>query len=136
MQWVVLILWCVTEASGAIMLTTFLRRGGLHDPGVATSYVAALFANFSLGTASIVLWILFLLTDVRALALAGFIQFLIVILIGTLLALPWHRARRHGHPTSRGGGNPAFAYYGIVEASHGILAWLTAVTAGVVAFTY
>ncbi len=135
MQWVVLVLWIATEATGAIMVNKFIRRGGLTDETIATRYVAALFANFSLGTASIALWIMFLFTGVDELAWAAFAQFLVVILIGTILALPWHRARRSGHPTPLGGGEPAFAYPGLVEAGHAVLAWATAGCAAFVAFS-
>jgi hypothetical protein len=135
MRWAVLALWVATETVGATMLRMFLRRGGLHDENLATSYPATLFANFSLGTASIIPWIMFLITGVGVLAWAAFAQFIAVILIGTILALPWHRAQRAGHPTPRGGGKPAFAYPRLVEAGHGLLAWSTAALAVVVALS-
>lgn len=133
MQWAVLALWVATEATGAWMLTTFVQRGGLHDETIATSYLVTLIANFSLGSAAIVLWALFLITGVEVLAWAAFAQFVAVTAIGTVLALPWHRAHRTGRPTPRAGGAPAWGYRRIVEAGHGLLAWMTTLLVAVVA---
>lgn len=133
MKWAVLALWVATEVTGARMLTTFVRRGGPHDETIATSYLVTLIANFSLGSAAIALWTLFLITGVGVLAWAAFAQFVAVTMIGTVLALPWHRAHRMGGPTPRAGGAPAWGYRRIVEAGHGLLAWTTMLLALVVA---
>ena len=133
MRWIVLALWISTEASGSIMLRGFIKRGGLADETLDPHYPATLFANFSLGSASVIPITAYLITGVRSLAWASFAQLTTVVGIGTVLALPWHRARRRGRPTPLGGGEPAFRYNGVVEASHGTLAWLTAISAGITA---
>lgn len=133
MRWIVLVLWIGTEASGSIMLKGFIKRGGLTDETLDPHYPATLFANFSLGSASVIPIVASLVTGGRALAWAAFAQLGAVVGIGTVLALPWHRARRRGRPTPLAGGEPAFRYNGIVEAGHGTLAWLTAISAGVAA---
>jgi hypothetical protein len=133
LPWVVLALWTATEATGLKMLTSFARGGGFHDETVAPSYPAALVANGTLGTAGISLWALFLATRHRALAWAACGQLTTAIAIGTALAVPWHRARRAGRPTPRGGGRAAFRYLGGVEAGHAIAAWGTALLAATAA---
>lgn len=133
MRWVVLAFWVATETTGAVMLRGFIKRGGLTDETLDPHYPATLFANFSLGSASVIPIVGFLTTRVRALAWASFVQLAAVVGIGTVLALPWHRARRRGRPTPLGGGEPAFRYNGFVEAGHGTLAWLTAISAGIAA---
>lgn len=136
MRWAVLGLWVAVEVSGATMLATFVRRGGFHDENISTGYVAPLIGNFSLGTAAIVPWVIFLITGINALAWASFAQFLATVIIGTVLALPWHRAHRAGQPTPRSGGAPAWTYHTVVEAGHGLLAWATMILAGVVAASH
>jgi hypothetical protein len=133
LPWVVLAMWAATEATGVRMLVTFVRRGGMRDETLAPSYPATLFANGSLGTASVALWGLYLATRIRALAWVACGQLVMVNAIGTTLALPWHRAEHGGEPTPRGGGRPAFGYRHGWEAGHAALAWSTAVTAVVVA---
>ena len=133
LPWIVLALWTATEATGVTMLITFVRRGGMHDETLAPSYPATLFANGSLGTASVALWGLYLATRIRALAWVACGQFVVVNAIGTTLAVPWHRAEHGDKPTPRGGGRPAFGYRRGWEAGHATLAWTTAVTAAVVA---
>lgn len=135
LPWAVLALWTATEATGLRMLTTFVRRGGLHDETVAPSYPATLFANGSLGTAALALWGMYLGTRVRALAWVACGQFLAVNAIGSALALPWHRAEHAGEPTPRAGGSPAFGYRHGWEAAHAALAWSTAALAVVAART-
>jgi len=127
-------LWLATELSGAVLVLGFFKRGGMGDTSLDSVYPAALFANFSLGSATIVPLACAQITGLRSLAVAAFVQFAAVVAIGTVLALPWHRARRAGHPTPRGGGRPAFFYPGVVEAAHGGFAWLTAAAAGIAAF--
>lgn len=133
LPWIVLALWTATEATGVTMLVTFVRRGGMHDETLAPSYPATLFANGSLGTASVALWGLYLATRIRALAWAACGQLVVVNAIGTALAVPWHRAEHGGEPTPRAGGRPAFGYRRRWEATHATLAWTTVVTAAVVA---
>lgn len=53
--------------------------------------------------------------------------------IGTVLAVPWHRAHRRGRPRPRAGGSPAWAYPRLVERGHGVLAWVTTAPAFAVA---
>lgn len=133
LAWTVMGLWAATEASGAKMLHTFVRRGGMHDESLATTYPAGLVANLTLGTAAGALWGLFVGTRVRTLAWAAFGQFGATIAVGTALAVPWHLAERAGRPSRRAGGPEALRYSRAVEASHAVLAWTTGALAGVVA---
>jgi hypothetical protein len=133
MPWVVLGLWIATEATGAQMLAGFVHRGGFSDEGVGGGYLVTLIGNFALGTASLVPWALYLATGEVALAWAGSVQLFLTTVIGTVLALPWHRAHRRGRPTPEAGGAPAWPYQRWVEAGHGALAWGTTTLAVVVA---
>jgi hypothetical protein len=133
LPWLVLGLWLGTEATGAHMLRTFVRGGGFHDQDLDTTYPAALVANASLGSAAGVLWLLFLRTRVRTLALAAFAQLTAAIAAGTALAVPWHLAKRAGRPSRRAGGPEALRYHLVVEVAHALLAWATAILSGIVA---
>ncbi|NJC71042.1 hypothetical protein HC031_15160 [Planosporangium thailandense] len=133
MPWAVLALWLATEVTGARMLAMFVRRDGLHDEGVASGYLVTLIANFTLGTASGIPWALHLATGVRILAWAAAVQLLFTTLIGTVLAVPWHRAHRRGRPTPEAGGPPAWTYPRLAESGHGLLAWATTALAFTVA---
>lgn len=134
LAWTVLLLWGATEASGGKMLHTFIRHGGMHDEHLDTTYPAGLVANLTLGSAASVLWALFLSTRSRSLAWAAVAQFGAAIAAGTALAVPWHLAERAGRPSRRAGGPEALRYSRVVEAGHAVLAWATAVLAGVVAW--
>jgi hypothetical protein len=133
LPWIVLGLWMGTEATGVHMLLTFVRGGGFHDERLDTTYPAGLVANLTLGSAASVLWMLFLRTRVRTLALAAFGQFSAAIAAGTALAVPWHLAKRTGRPSRRAGGPEALRYHIVVEVAHAILAWATAVLSAIVA---
>ena len=116
------------------MLRTFIRRGGMHDQHLDTSYPAGLVANLTLGSAASAHWVLFLGTRKTSLAWAAVGQFGAAIVAGTALAVPWHLAERAGRPSRRAGGPEALRYSRVVEAAHAGLAWATAVGAGVVAW--
>ena len=133
LPWIVLGLWVGTEATGLHMLRKFVRGGGFHDETLETTYPAGLVANGTLGSAASILWVLFLRTRIRALAVAAFGQFTAAIVAGTALAVPWHLAKRSGRPSRRAGGPEALRYHIVVEAAHAVLAWATAILSGIVA---
>ncbi len=134
LAWTVLALWGATEVTGGKMLHTFIRRGGMHDGHLDTTYPAGLVANMSLGSAAITHWLLFLGTRRRSLAWAAVAQLGAAIVAGTALAVPWHLAERAGRPSRRAGGPEALRYSRVVEAGHAVMAWATALLAGVVAW--
>jgi hypothetical protein len=134
LSWTVLLLWGVSEATGAKMLHTFVQRGGMHDERLDTTYPAGLVANLTLGSAASTLWVMFLATRIRSLAWAAVAQFGAAIAAGTALAVPWHLAERAGRPSRRAGGPEALRYSRVVEASHALTAWATALLAGMVAW--
>ncbi len=134
LAWIVLGLWVATEATGAHMVRKFIRGGGLHDENLETTYPAGLVANGTLGTAAGGLWVLYLRTRIRTLAWAAFGQFAAAIAAGTALAVPWHLAKRTGRPSRRSGGPEALRYHLVVEVAHAVLAWTTAILAGIVAW--
>lgn len=133
LPWVVLGLWAGTEVTGLHMLRKFVRGGGFHDESLDTTYPAGLVANLTLGSAAGILWVLFLRTRVRTLALAASGQFAAAICAGTALAVPWHFAKRTGRPSRRAGGPEALRYHIVVEVAHAVLAWATAIVSGIVA---
>jgi hypothetical protein len=133
LAWALLIQWGITEATGVKMLRPFVRRGGMRDGDLETSYPAGLVANLTLGSGASILWSLFLATRQRSLAWAAVAQFGVAIGAGTALAVPWHLAERAGRPAGRAGGPEALRYSRAVEAGHAFAAWSTAVLAAIAA---
>jgi hypothetical protein len=138
-----LIAWLVTALGGFYLLGKWLARGGVRQQQTKTTRFPAslIFGHFLLAAAGLVVWIIYVVADTKALAWAAFVILLPVALLGfTMLArwIPVYRARTPAQ-TVRGGGSatattaqesavPAERSFSLpIVIGHGLLAVITLV---------
>jgi hypothetical protein len=126
-----LVAWVLTALGGFVMLARWISSGGLRQQHDGTTHFPAglVFGHFGLAAAGLVLWIAYLLLDMRQLAWAAFIVLLPVALLGFTMFARWTAGRRSTvgagstGTTSRGSGQPAEQTLPVpVVAAHGVLA--------------
>jgi hypothetical protein len=132
-----LIVWIITAGGGFYLLGTWLAKGGARpQPAGAGSHFppALIFGHFLLAAAGLVVWIIYVATDKRALAWAAFVIVLVVALLGfTMLArwIPTYRTTRSAPVGSTAGtaaAGPAERHFPLAAvAGHGVLAATTLV---------
>jgi hypothetical protein len=91
-----LVTWIITALGGAVLLGTWLSRGGLRAPvvGAATRFPPALiFGHFLLAATGLVLWIVYLITDADALTWVALAILVVVALLGLTMVTRWRRDR-------------------------------------------
>ncbi|MFF4015008.1 hypothetical protein [Streptomyces sp. NPDC001843] len=135
-----LIAWVVTALGGFYMLGTWIQRGGIRQQQSGTSRLPApvVFGHFALAAIGLVVWIIYVVADVSALAWTAFGLLLPVALLGFVMLARWIPVHR-GHattgtapaaPTTGGteGAVPAERHFPVpVVAAHGLFAVVTLV---------
>jgi hypothetical protein len=126
---VALIVWLVTAGFGAFMARIWISHGGL--PGKGSSHLPAVrvFSHLGLAVAGLVIWIIYLVTDIDVLAWIAFAALVLAAVLGGLLFRRW---RADGRTAMSGQGETgvdlAEQHIGRVPVVlHGILAVSTAV---------
>lgn len=96
MGWAALITWIITAAFGAFMVTTWVRHGGARGTNTAASHFPPplVFGHLLLAVAGLVVWIVYLVGDLEALAWVAFGVLVVVALGGDVLVYRWARDRR------------------------------------------
>ncbi|TDQ00482.1 hypothetical protein [Labedaea rhizosphaerae] len=121
-----LIAWLVTAGGGFVMLGTWIAKGGTRAPETTRLSPGLVFGHFGIAAVGLVLWIVYLFADSRALAWIAFILLVPVALLGfTMFArwLPGYRART----ASTGEAAPEQRFPVAVVGAHGLLAVTTVV---------
>jgi hypothetical protein len=135
-----LIAWLLTALGGAYLLRTWLARGGVRQQQTKTTRFPApvIFGHFLLAAAGLVVWIIYVIADTKALAWAAFVILLPVALLGFVMLARWipvHRARgaastvrAAGPGTAQEPAVPAERDFPVaVVIGHGVLAVVTLV---------
>ena len=129
-----LITWIVTALGGAYLLRTWLARGGVRQQRTGTTRFPApvIFGHFLLAAAGLVVWIVYLIADTKALAWAAFIILLPVALLGFAMFARWIAVHRASTPATAAAGQessaPAESAFPLsVVLGHGLLAAVTLV---------
>jgi hypothetical protein len=132
MEWAALISWIVTAGGGFVLLTLWLRHGGMRqrEPGRQIRPPLIL-SHFGLAATGLVLWIIYLATDSDALAWIAFVILVGVALLGwTMFAIWWQRrqARDPAATPASTPGVPAEQHFPVsIVTLHGLLAVTTVV---------
>lgn len=130
-----LITWLITALGGFVLLGTWVARGG---PKSGTSHLppAVIFGHTALAVIGLIVWIVYLFTDVPALSWTGFALLLPVALLGFVMLFRWipvHHAPATGSATGSGTDSrqdPPEKHFRIgVVLGHGVLAVATVVLA-------
>jgi len=135
-----LVTWVITALGGFYMLGTWLSKGGVKQQRTGTTRlpVAVIFGHFALAAAGLVVWIVYLAVDKRALAWTAFGLLVPVALLGFVMLLRWipvYRARAAapaaaaaGPGAPAGAEAPAEQHFPVpVVLGHGLLAVVTVV---------
>lgn len=98
-----LIVWIIAAAGGFVLLGTWIAKSG-QRPGASNFPPGVIFSHFGLAAAGLVLWIIYLVTSVRALAWIALAAVVVIALLGFTMFVRWIptcRARM-GRPAARG----------------------------------
>jgi O-antigen/teichoic acid export membrane protein len=131
MEWAALISWIITAGGGFILLTLWLRHGGMRQrPPGRQIRPALLLSHFALAAIGLVLWVVYLASDSDALAWIAFAILAVVAVLGWTMFAIWYQ-RRQGRMTETSvstPGVPAEQHFPTsIVSLHGVLAVTTVV---------
>lgn len=90
MSIVALIIWVVTAGLGTYMVATWRKHGGLTPGGARTHFPPArVFTHLGLASAGLVVWIVYVVTDLAVLAWIAVADLVLVAVLGGLLVRRW-----------------------------------------------
>jgi hypothetical protein len=122
MDWAALIVWVLTAGGGFVLLTLWLKNGGMAQQDGSRIRSARILSHFALAAGGLVLWIVYIATDSSALAWIAFALLLVVALIGFSMLALWLGQRRRGDVA------PAEQRFPVaIVGLHGVLAATTLV---------
>ena len=132
MDWAALITWVLTAGGGFVLLSIWLRRGGMRQQREAGNQIRPplILSHFLLAATGLVIWIIYVATDKSALAWIAFVILAVVALLGWTMFAIWLR-RRQGRAAAvepAAPGVPAEQHFPVaIVALHGVLAVTTVV---------
>ena len=98
-----LITWLITAGFGAFMLARWVGHGGLRRAGDTATHFppARVFSHFLLAAAGLIVWVVYLVTDIPILAWVAVADLVLVALLGGLLVRTWAKDGRAAMTASR-----------------------------------
>ena len=98
MQWAALIAWVVTAGGGFVLLATWLSRGGMRHGREPETRIRPplILGHFLLAATGLVIWIVYVATDSRALAWVALALLAVVALLGFAMFGIWYQRRQRG----------------------------------------
>ena len=132
MDWAALILWVLTAGGGLVLLSIWLRNGGMSQTGGGRIRPAVILTHFALAATGLVLWIIYVANDSSTLAWIAFALLLIVALIGFAMLGLWlsQRNRRDTAPAEQRFPVPIVGLHGVLAATTLVLVFLAAAGVG------
>jgi hypothetical protein len=129
MEWAALISWVLTAGGGFVLLSIWLRRGGMRQQEAGNRIRPPLIlSHFVLAATGLVLWIIYLASDKEALAWIAFVILVVVALLGWTMFAIWARRRQSAEIATAAPGTPAEQHFPVsIVAVHGLLAVTTVV---------
>jgi hypothetical protein len=94
MEWAALIAWVVTAGGGLVLLTTWLRHGGMRQREGRQIRPILILSHFTLAATGLVLWIAYVASDSDALAWIAFVILVVVALLGWTMFAIWYQRRQ------------------------------------------
>jgi hypothetical protein len=130
MEWAALIAWVVTAGGGLVLLTQWLRHGGMRQREGGQIRPILILGHFALAATGLVLWIAFVASGSNALAWIAFVILVVVALFGWTMFAIWYQHRQLvavGGPAP-GSGEPAEQHFPVaIVGVHGLGAVTTVV---------
>jgi manganese efflux pump family protein len=131
MNWAALITWVLTAGGGFVLLTIWLRNGGMQQRESQRIRPVFILTHFALAATGLVLWIIYVANDSTTVAWIAFVLLLVVALIGFAMFGIWlsQRRGRAGDVTApAAAGGPAEQHFPTaIVGLHGVLAATTLV---------
>ena len=130
MDWAALITWVLTAGGGFVLLTLWLKNGGMAQRERGRIRPAFILSHFALAATGLVLWIVYLASDSEGIAWVAFALLLVVAAIGFTMFATWmaQRRGRGGDVAASAAGDAAEQRFPIVVVGlHGLLAATTLV---------
>jgi manganese efflux pump family protein len=132
MEWAALISWVLTAGGGFVLLSIWLRRGGMQQQHEAGSRIrpALILSHFLLAATGLVIWVIYLAADEDVLAWIALVILAVVALLGWTMFAIWLRRRRAPAAATEAAtpGVPAEQHFPVpIVALHGVLAVTTVV---------
>ncbi|TML59953.1 MAG: hypothetical protein E6G22_12100 [Actinobacteria bacterium] len=142
MKWAALVAWVLTAGGGFVLLTIWLARGGMRQgrEGGGRIKPPLILSHFLLAATGLVIWIVYLVDDKKAIAWIAFAILAVVALLGwTMFAIWWRRRQARGAvaeavspdtPAEQRFPVPIVALHGVLAVTTVVLVFLTAVGLG------
>ena len=98
-----LITWIITALGGAVLLATWLSRGGLRarDTGASRFPPGLIFGHFLLAATGLIIWIIYVITDADALTWVALAILVVVAALGFTMVGRWRQDRAAVATTGR-----------------------------------
>lgn len=130
-----LVTWLLTAVGGFYMLGVWIAKGGSRTARTSHFPPAVVFGHFALAAVGLVVWIIYLVTDMDALAWIAFILLIPTAALGFVMLARWIPTYRATTAATAGGPGAAAADQTPAEqnfpvgvvAGHGLLAVVTVV---------
>jgi hypothetical protein len=125
-----LITWVITALGGAVLLGTWLSRGGLRarETGASRFPPGLIFGHFLLAATGLILWIIYLITDADALTWVALAILVIVAALGLTMVGRWRQDRAAAAASQTNAARPPEQHFPVaVVYLHGLLAVITLV---------
>ena len=132
MAWAALVAWVITAGGGFVLLSIWLRRGGMRQQQEAGNRIRPplILSHFLLAAGGLIVWIIYVVQDEDVLAWIAFAILAVVALLGWTMFAIWLR-RRRAQPTGSEVAVPyvpAEQHFPVsIVALHGLLAVATVV---------
>jgi hypothetical protein len=142
MKWAALIVWILTAGGGLVLLSIWLRNGGIGQARESGQRIRPplLFSHFLLAAAGLVLWIVYLANDSDTVKWIAFVLLLVVALIGFTMLAIWmsrrqaaaagHAAGEESLPAEQRFPVPIVGLHGVAAATTLVLVFLTNIGVG------
>jgi hypothetical protein len=120
MDWAALITWVLTAGGGFVLLTIWLKNGGMAQRASGRIRPAVILTHFGLAATGLVLWIVFVAGGSTTIAWIAFALLLVVAVIGFTMLGIWLSQR------SKADAAPAEQRFPLaIVGAHGVLAATT-----------
>ncbi|MGB3301552.1 hypothetical protein [Gordonia sp. (in: high G+C Gram-positive bacteria)] len=120
-----LILWIITAAGGFVLLAKWVTGGGIKPENRTRLPAPVVFAHFAVAVVGLVLWIVYLIADVDALAWISLGLLVLLALTGLLMVTRWLPVRAGNADNAQA---PETSFPLPVVGAHGLFAIATVVT--------
>jgi len=132
MKWVALVTWVLTAGGGFVLLAIWLSRGGMRQQQEAGNRIRPplILSHFLLAATGLVLWIVYVAVDKKALAWIAFALLCVVAALGFGMFAIWLQRRQARVETAQTPtpATPAEQHFPVaIVGLHGLLAATTLV---------